>query len=48
MGPVGSAQDAGEGTDFATIAAGDISVTPLMLDLTAFGQLDGIHQWLHP
>ena len=48
VGPVGSAQDAGPGTDFAAIADQHVSVTPLMLDLTAFGQLDGINTWLHP
>ncbi len=48
VGPVGSAQDAGPGTDFAAIAGNHVSVTPLMLDLTAFGQLDGINTWLHP
>ena len=48
VGPVGSAQDAGPGTDFAAIAGKHVSLTPLMLDLTAFGQLDGINTWLHP
>ncbi|HJV07669.1 MAG TPA: 5'/3'-nucleotidase SurE [Chromobacteriaceae bacterium] len=47
VGPVGSAQDAGEGTDFQAVGNGMVSVTPLMLDLTAFGQLDGINSWLH-
>jgi 5'-nucleotidase len=47
VGPVGSAQDAGEGTDFWAIANNKVSVTPLMIDLTAYGQLDGIKTWLH-
>ena len=48
VGPVGAAQDAGPGTDFAAIAGKHASLTPLMLDLTAFGQMDGINTWLHP
>ena len=47
VGPVGNVQDAGEGTDFGALAQHDISVTPLMLDLTAYGQLDGIRTWLN-
>ncbi|OHX12990.1 5'/3'-nucleotidase SurE [Chromobacterium sphagni] len=47
VGPVGTVQDAGAGTDFGCIAAGQASVTPLMLDLTAYGQLDRISTWLH-
>lgn len=46
VGPVGSAQDAGEGTDFRAVADNKISVTPLMIDLTAYDQLDGIKTWL--
>ncbi|WP_434633346.1 5'/3'-nucleotidase SurE [Chromobacterium sp. CV08] len=47
VGPVGAVQDAGAGTDFGCVAAGQVSVTPLMLDLTAYGQLDRISTWLH-
>ncbi|WP_024301416.1 5'/3'-nucleotidase SurE [Pseudogulbenkiania sp. MAI-1] len=47
VGPVGPAQDAREGTDFWALANNQASVTPLMLDLTAYGQLDGIKTWLH-
>ena len=47
VGPVGSAQDAGEGTDFWAIANNKISITPLMIDLTAYVQQDGINSWLH-
>jgi 5'-nucleotidase len=46
VGPVGAAQDAGAGTDFWAIANNKVSVTPLMIDLTAYGQLDGIKTWL--
>ncbi|WP_215781087.1 5'/3'-nucleotidase SurE [Paludibacterium sp. B53371] len=46
VGPPGSVQDAGAGTDFHAIANRRISVTPLMIDLTAYDQLDGINTWL--
>lgn len=46
VGPVGPAQDAGVGTDFWAITNNKVSVTPLMIDLTAYGQLDGINTWL--
>ncbi|MGL6071118.1 5'/3'-nucleotidase SurE [Craterilacuibacter sp.] len=48
VGAVGEAQDAGEGTDFWAIANRYASITPLMIDLTAYAQLDGIKSWLHP
>lgn len=34
IGPAGDAREAGEGTDFHAVASGDISVTPLQVDLT--------------
>ena len=40
VGAVGRAQDAGPGTDFHTVAAKGVSVTPLQLDLTAHHTLD--------
>ncbi|TDR78333.1 5'/3'-nucleotidase SurE [Paludibacterium purpuratum] len=46
VGPPGSVQDAGAGTDFHAIANNRISVTPLMIDLTAYDQQDGIKTWL--
>jgi 5'-nucleotidase len=46
VGPVGPAQDAGEGTDFWAIANNMVSVTPLMIDLTAYSQLEGVNTWL--
>jgi 5'-nucleotidase len=46
VGPAGSVQDAGEGTDFRAVAENKISITPLMIDLTAYDQLDGINSWL--
>ncbi|HBF45566.1 MAG TPA: 5'/3'-nucleotidase SurE [Shewanella frigidimarina] len=46
LGPVGSEQDAGEGTDFGAVAAGYVSITPLSVDLTAYNQLDGLADWI--
>jgi 5'-nucleotidase len=46
LGPVGSEQDAGEGTDFNAVAAGYVSITPLTVDLTAYNQLDGLADWI--
>ena len=46
VGPAGGAQDAGEGTDFHTVEHGQVSVTPLQMDLTYFDQLPMLGDWL--
>jgi 5'-nucleotidase len=46
VGAAGPAQDIGEGTDFLAIQRGQVSVTPLQIDLTRYGQLDAVMQWL--
>jgi 5'-nucleotidase len=46
VGAAGSAQDAGEGTDFFAVANRRVSLTPLQMDLTHFQQLDRVRQWL--
>jgi 5'-nucleotidase len=46
VGAAGKAQDAGEGTDFHAIANHNVSITPLQVDLTQFGQLDAVQAWL--
>jgi 5'-nucleotidase len=46
VGAAGSAQDAGEGTDFYAVANHKVSITPLQIDLTRFAQLDRLSQWL--
>ncbi len=48
VGAVGGAQDGGEGTDFYAVEHGMASVTPLQIDLTRFGQMDGLKGWLQP
>jgi 5'-nucleotidase len=46
VGAAGSAQDAGEGTDFYALANRQVSLTPLQMDLTRFQQMDSVRQWL--
>jgi len=48
VGAAGGAQDAGEGTDFHAVANGFVSITPLQMDLTRFGQMDSVSVWLNP
>ncbi len=48
VGAAGAAQDAGEGTDFFAVANGRVSITPLQMDLTRFGQMDSVRAWLKP
>lgn len=45
VGPAGSGQDAGQGTDFHAIAAGRVSVTPIKVDLTDHGRLAAVSAW---
>lgn len=46
IGPAGKARDAGPGTDFHATAQGQVSVTPLHVDLTANDLTDLTRQWL--
>ena len=46
IGPPGATQDAGEGTDFAAIEAGYVSITPLQVDITAYRHLAGLQTWI--
>lgn len=46
IGPPGAARDAGPGTDFHAVESGDISVTPLEVDLTGYRRLDAMSAWL--
>lgn len=46
IGPPGAEQDAGEGTDFAAIEQGYVSITPLTIDMTAYQSLSGLAAWL--
>ncbi len=46
VGPPGSEQDAGAGTDFHAIRHARVSVTPLQVDLTRFQALDDLRNWI--
>jgi 5'-nucleotidase len=48
IGPAGEANDASDGTDFAAVADGFVSVTPLRLDLTQHTQLPAVASWASP
>ena len=46
VGGPGQGEDAGPGTDFHAVENGYVSVTPLQIDLTRHGALDGLERWL--
>jgi 5'-nucleotidase len=46
VGAAGSAQDAGEGTDFNASARSVVSVTPLQMDLTHHAEMARLSEWL--
>jgi 5'-nucleotidase len=46
IGPAGGAKDAGPGTDFHAVANGEVSVTPLHVDLTATDLVEANQAWL--
>jgi len=46
VGPAGSAQDAGEGTDFYALKNGYAAITPLQMDLTSYNHLAGVRTWM--
>jgi 5'-nucleotidase len=45
IGAVGAEADCGPGTDFHAVAAGKVSITPLLVDLTRHAMLDRLSQW---
>ena len=46
IGPPGACLDAGEGTDFYATAHGEVSITPLQIDLTHKTQLESLARGL--
>ena len=46
IGPAGSGQDAGEGTDFHAIEQGAVAITPLKVDLTRHDAVPTLEEWL--
>lgn len=47
IGPAGDAREAGEGTDFHAVTQGQVSITPLQVDLTDHTQLPQWQARLH-
>ncbi len=47
LGPPGETQDAAAGTDFFAIEHGEVSITPLQVDLTAHDAIAGLESWMH-
>lgn len=46
IGNVGAQSDAGPGTDFRAIAKGQVSVTPIQVDLTCHDALENVTAWV--
>lgn len=46
LGPPGAKQDAGAGTDFHAVEQGYVSITPLQVDLTAYGYMGTLTHWI--
>ncbi len=46
VGPPGTGQDAGPGTDLHAVAQGHVSITPLQVDLTRHADLDKLSRWM--
>ncbi len=46
IGPAGAAADAGLGTDFAAIAKGRVSITPIRIDLTHHEVFERLTTWV--
>ncbi len=46
IGPAGSEDDAGPGTDFHAVRSGCISITPIHVDLTRYQALEKVSSWV--
>ncbi|MGA9422849.1 MAG: 5'/3'-nucleotidase SurE [Rhodanobacteraceae bacterium] len=46
IGPPGEVEDDGPGTDFQAVRAGEVSITPIHVDLTRFQALEKISGWV--
>ena len=46
IGPAGQELDAGPGTDFHAIRSGNISITPIHVDLTRYQALEKVAGWV--
>ena len=46
IGPAGSESDAGPGTDFHAVAQGQVSITPMQIDLTCHDHVAPLGEWV--
>lgn len=46
LGPPSEPQDVGEGTDFHAISNGFVSITPLVVDFTAYENFSSVKNWM--
>jgi len=46
LGPPSEPQDVGEGTDFDAVAQGYVSITPLVVDFTAYQSFNSVKDWM--
>ncbi|WP_444998379.1 5'/3'-nucleotidase SurE [Aliikangiella sp. IMCC44359] len=46
LGPPSKPQDVGEGTDFDAVINGFVSITPLVIDFTAYQSLNSVKEWM--
>lgn len=46
IGPPSQPQDVGDGTDFAAVKNGFVSITPLTVDLTAYRSFANVSRWV--
>ena len=45
-GKLGKELDAGVGTDFHAVNNGNVSITPLSIDMTAYSSMDSVASWV--
>jgi len=46
IGPASKPQDDADGTDFYAVEKGFVSITPLVVDFTAYASFDSVKQWI--
>ncbi len=46
LGPPSEPQDIGEGTDFDAVSQGFVSITPLVVDFTAYQSFNSVKEWM--
>jgi 5'-nucleotidase len=46
LGPPSEPQDVGEGTDFNAVDQGFVSITPIVVDVTAYNSFNSVKEWM--